>query len=312
MNRNPLVSVVLPAYNAQNTIGEAIQSIIDQTYSNWELLIINDGSKDDTKLSILSFKDPRIKYIENDENKKLIYTLNRGLSLSTGDYIARMDADDIAWPTRLEQQVAFMESHLDVIVCGSWVKTFGDGVKSREKKTFEFDAEIRENYLLTSPIAHPTAFIRRSCLVESGIQYDQEFKDAEDYKMWLDLMDYGKFHNIQECLLNYRISKTQVSQDNNPVQLESTRKCRDAYLMKYLDPLLYNFYKDNGVSVSLFKQYKKSQWNYGVLQAFYYSMNPYDLHVFLYYVYSRDFFHFGILDSIRLIKRFLGKRASIL
>lgn len=105
----PIISVILPAYNASKTISEAIDSILSQSFKDWEMLVINDGSIDNTKDIIQSYTDSRIKYIENEGNKGLVYSLNRGISLSQGVYIARMDADDISLPTRLEEQLKYLQ-----------------------------------------------------------------------------------------------------------------------------------------------------------------------------------------------------------
>lgn len=307
-----MISVILPAYNAQETIGEAIQSIINQTYTDWELLVINDGSTDNTKAVILSFTDPRIKYFENEGNKKLIYTLNRGLELANGKYIARMDADDIAEPERYSLQLAYMESHPECIVCGTYATTFGKKMRNRLLKWHETDEDIRNNYLLLSPVIHPTAFIRNDVLKRSGVKYDASYPDAEDYKFWLDLMDYGKFHNIPESLLNYRISPTQVTQDNNIVQIESTKRARNIFLEKYLSKETFIIYKENGVNLKFIKKYKEGDWNYATLQAFYFSISPFDISSILYYFATLDFLHYNWKDVLRQIKRFVGLRPSLL
>lgn len=122
----PLVSVLMPAYNAEVTVVEAMQSILWQTYPHFEFIIINDGSTDATRERILSVSDARIRYYENEVNQGLVYTLNRGIDLCRGKYIARMDADDISLPTRFEKQVEVMEKSPNIIVCGTEVSLFGD------------------------------------------------------------------------------------------------------------------------------------------------------------------------------------------
>ena len=117
----PLISVILPAYNAERFLEEAIDSILAQTYKNFELIVLNDGSTDRTEEIILSYNDPRIRYIKNESNLKLIKTLNKGIALARGKYIARMDADDISLPTRFEKEIEFMEIHPDIGVCSSKV-----------------------------------------------------------------------------------------------------------------------------------------------------------------------------------------------
>ena len=119
-----LVSVILPAYNAQDTIAESIDSILNQSFRDFELIVINDGSTDATEKVIAQYDDSRIRYFANPGNQGLIYTLNRGLELSQGKYIARMDADDISLPARFEKQVRILEEHPEIIVCGPLIKVF--------------------------------------------------------------------------------------------------------------------------------------------------------------------------------------------
>lgn len=118
------VSILLPVYNAESTIRETIDSILNQTYTDFDVVIINDGSSDNSEQTILEYKDERIHYYKNESNRGLIYTLNRGIELCKGEYIARIDADDIMLPTRLEEQIKFMEEHPAIIASGSAVIKF--------------------------------------------------------------------------------------------------------------------------------------------------------------------------------------------
>lgn len=229
-----MISVVLPAYNAQETIGEAIQSIIDQTYTDWELLVINDGSTDNTRSVVLSFDDPRIKYIENECNKKLIYTLNRGLELATGKYIVRMDADDISLPTRFEKQIAFMDNHPDVVASGGGMLVFSND-KTIKRIHCESDPEKIQLLLFnSSPIYHPTAIIRRSILELHTIRYSQEYLHVEDYMLWFALSKEGRLSNLQDVLIKYRISDSQISTKYNELQFVNKNKVRKKIISEYL------------------------------------------------------------------------------
>ncbi len=122
----PKISVVLPVYNSEKYIAEAVQSILDQTFTDFELLIINDASTDGTLQILESFKDDRLKIINNPTNLKVVKSLNKGLELAQGEFIARMDADDIAYPQRFEKQIAYFKKYPQVDVCGTWVQAFGD------------------------------------------------------------------------------------------------------------------------------------------------------------------------------------------
>lgn len=301
-----MISVILPAYNAQNTIGETIQSIITQTYRDWELIVINDGSTDDTKGVVMSFNDERIKYIENDENKKLIYTLNRGIELATGEYIARMDADDICHPNRFEKQVEYMESHPDVIVCGTQISYFGSKSTNYQKLSFPTDDKHLKRMLsLSTCFAHPTVMIRKSALIESGCRYDHNYKNAEDYSLWIDLMNYGKFGNLPDYLLYYRVSDTQVSQPSNPITQASVIRCRRKYVEQYLPSDIAELLFVNKISINTIKKVKSLCKNKGVIEGCYLSLKKYTFFSLFYLLLSGDFIKIGTMGTIRFFKRMI-------
>ena len=137
----PKLSVIMPAYNAEKYIGEAIESILNQTFTDFEFIIIDDGSSDHTADIIKGFHDERIRFIQNEKNSGVANTLNKGLELSQGEYIARMDADDISLPARFEKQVAFMEANPDVAVVGCGIELFG---MSHEKRYFSYSKILRD------------------------------------------------------------------------------------------------------------------------------------------------------------------------
>ena len=203
------VSVILPVYNAADYLAEAITSILNQSFKNFELLIINDGSTDHSKEIIHSFSDARIKYIDNKGNRGLIYTLNRGIEESTGTYIARMDADDISLPDRFEIQFNYMERHPEVGACGTYAEYIGDR-QGFWKYPIE-DKDIRCRLMWGSSIIHPTAFIRKSILNIHHIKFSDNYIAAEDYKIWVDISHVAELHNIPEVLLKYRTHSHQVT-----------------------------------------------------------------------------------------------------
>lgn len=211
----PIISVLMSIYKEPlEWVEESINSILNQTFSDFEFIIVNDypTSVDLSKfLYDYSQKDKRIKIISNPENIGLTKSLNIGLKLCKGKYIARMDADDISLPERFAKQVKFMESHPDVIVCGTNIKLIGKFKPFYIKSVFQEDKDIRGQMLYNSGFVHPTVFIRKSILDKSGIIYDETFQNAQDYKMWYDLRRYGKFANIKDCLLKYRISNIQIT-----------------------------------------------------------------------------------------------------
>ena len=301
---SPLVSVVLPAYNAQATLAESIQSVIDQTYTHWELIVINDGSTDQTENIIKSFEDERVKYYCNDGNKRLIYTLNRGFDLATGKYIARMDADDVCFPCRFEKQVAFLEKHQDVIVCGTFMEMFGAESGLCKYKTD--DVSIKEAFLTHTCFGHPSVMINRDLWKNASVRYDSSFKNAEDLKLWLDLMPYGRFANIPEVLLKYRISETQCTNYGHDEMLRSTINCNGIFLRREIGNELYDKYKSKGLNLGLLREVRKESNNRHILIAMYMNMDRLDLIVFLFYIMSGDF----LIDTScfkRVVNRFLGR-----
>ncbi len=215
-------------YNAETYLAEAIESILSQTFTDFELLIINDGSTDNSKKIINSFSDNRIRLVDNETNIKLIATLNKGIDLARGKYIARMDADDISVPTRLEKQVTFMESHPEVGVCGSWFETFGN-----EKKTVKYpekDEDILMMLLHQTPFCHPTIIFRKEVFEKNSIRFLPEFLHAEEYDVWVRLAGNTRFANIPEVLLFYRQHEASVSNSFKDIQTKNTfRIIRQAF-----------------------------------------------------------------------------------
>lgn len=217
---NPIVTVLLPVYNAERYIALAIESILKQSFRDFELLIINDGSTDSSIEIIRSFKDERIRLVTNETNLKLIATLNKGIQLARGRYIARMDADDISLPDRLQKQVDFMESHPNVGVCGAWFEPLelpGKAVKYPER-----DENIRIMMLYQTPFCHPVVMLRKEVMVQQSIFFSPDFIHGEDYEMWVRLSSFTRFANIPEVLLQYRSHQSSVSASYPAIQKEKT------------------------------------------------------------------------------------------
>lgn len=207
------ISVLMPVYNTDESfLRESIESILNQTLENFEFIIINDGSTTNAEDIILSYKDPRINYVVNENNLGLIKTLNKGLGLANGEYIARMDADDISLSDRLEKQLSFMESNPDVDILGTWFKCFP---RNRIIKTPVNDKDIKQFLLVNSNIlGHPTIMFRNSTVKKLNILYDEKAECVEDYALWLSLIDKVKFACIPEILLNYRLNKHGICKKN--------------------------------------------------------------------------------------------------
>jgi len=210
-NINPLVSVIMPVYNGGLYLNEAIQSILKQTYSDFEYIIINDGSTDNSEEIILYYHDPRIVYVKNEQNLGLIQTLNKGITLVKGKYIARMDCDDISLPTRFEKQINFLEENKDYGLCGSQYCKLKNR-KLKRKRIPCSDGIIKAQLLFSCPIAHPTVMLRTDVLVNNKLKYSNDFPSSEDYHLWTEFAKVTKLANLTAVLLYYRIHGNQITQ----------------------------------------------------------------------------------------------------
>lgn len=219
----------MPVYNGEKYLRQAIDSILNQTFTDFEFLIINDGSTDASESIIRSYHDSRICLVNNTENLKLIATLNRGIRLARGTYIARMDCDDISVPQRLEKQVMFMDGHQEVGVCGGWIQVFGKSNSYVQKYPAD-SAEIKVLLFFYSSLAHPSVMFRKDILIKHKLTYNHDFVSAEDYELWLTAGRYTQFANIQEVLLHYRISDQQISFIHRKQQLDTLYKLMEAQL----------------------------------------------------------------------------------
>lgn len=209
----PTVSVVMPAYNAEKYLREAIDSILAQTFTDFEFIIINDGSTDATKDIILSYSDQRIVYLENESNSGICVTLNRGLDAARGRYIARMDSDDISLPERFAKQVVYMDTHPEIGVLGTDIEVFGEGVTPYTFEQLHTPEECQAGLLFNSCFAHPSVMIRKSVLNDNNLQYNDDFRGLEDFELWWQIGKYSKLNNLPEPLLRYRHHKGQETQN---------------------------------------------------------------------------------------------------
>lgn len=224
---NPLVSVLIPCYNVEKYVIESVSSILNQTYTNIEVIAINDCSTDSTreKLEYLAETDSRIKVYNNQENLKLINTLNKGIELCSGKYIARMDADDISLPTRLEKQVRFLESNSDYSIVSTMFYTFRTGSTKKDLYLNPTKFEDLQAFLLfKSGICHPAVMIRKTLFTELGLRFEHQYLHVEDYALWSKALYYTKLANIGEPLLLYRVHESQISTVYEDVQLENKKE----------------------------------------------------------------------------------------
>jgi glycosyltransferase involved in cell wall biosynthesis len=225
----PKVSVILPVHNGMPYLPEAVQSIQAQSSRDWELVLIDDGSQDESASYIEAFEDDRIRIHTNPAQMGLAASLNKGFALASGEYIARMDADDVAEPQRLERQIRYFENHAEVAICGTWARTFG-GRKDQEWRYPERDADIKAEMLFASVIVHSSAMFKRSAIAELGIRYDESLEAAQDYALWVEYKDQVRFANVPEFLMHYRIHTEQVGERIGARQQEVAEQVREKQL----------------------------------------------------------------------------------
>jgi glycosyltransferase involved in cell wall biosynthesis len=225
------VSVILPVYNGEIYIAEAVKSILTQTESDLEILVLNDGSIDgtDSVMRKLAMQDSRIHYFSR-ENRGLVTSLNELVDLSRGEFIARMDADDVALPQRLASQIEFMEC-TGIDACGSWVAWIGEAELDVFTKPVEHQ-EIERSFIFDTPFWHPSMILRRK--IKDLIRYEAEFKDAEDTRLWGEMLLSGvRMANVPQVLLKYRIHRAQVSNVYNCNQLVSLEQIKLDFMRRH-------------------------------------------------------------------------------
>jgi len=307
----PLVTVLMPVYNGAEFLEEAIDSILLQTFQDFELLIINDGSTDNSEHIILGYNDSRIRYEKNEQNLRLIATLNKGLDMATGKYIVRMDADDISLPQRIERQVGFMESNIEIAVAGSWIETFAPDTRVVQ---FVTDPDILQiKNMFSTCLNHPSVILRRSFMVANKLYYPCSYVHAEDYALWCEIIKAnGRIGMVGDVLLKYRVHTSNIGVKHHDEQLLAVLRIRKENLSHLLDVVdEYSFSLFNHfVSVVNIEFYKtdskelfKSAKDYIVLSDFINALfmanrekRIYNIEKFELYL-GRRFFNFSIDKS---------------
>lgn len=243
MHDQPLVSVLMPCYNAEAYLESAMLSMLNQTYRNIEIVAINDCSTDKTKdiLTRLSSQDERIKVYNNEQNLKLIATLNKGVTLCNGEYIARMDSDDISFPKRLEKQVAFLEKNKDIDIVSTLFYTFHKSTPEKSHLSLHDNPlmpdDVKTYMLFKSGICHPAVMLRKRVFTELHLKFESEYLHVEDYAFWSKAVYRTKLANIGEPLLYYRVHPNQVSSLHNKLQRENKRQVFKLHLEEFGIPI---------------------------------------------------------------------------
>lgn len=228
------VSVLMPVFNSAPFLRDSIDSILNQTFQDFEFVIINDGSTDQSEEIILSYHDNRIRYLKNEENIGLIKTLNRGLDIIKSEYIIRMDSDDISFPHRFQTQVDYMDRNPNMVVSGSSKQHFsGDTIVKHEVRSSVEEENILFKSIFNTSMPHPTIIIRNEVIQKYNIRYNKAYIGAEDKAMWLEMAQYGKLGKITEPLIKYRVHENQITSK----KLVECRKNSVAITIKYLSGL---------------------------------------------------------------------------
>lgn len=243
---HPQVTVLMPAYNAERYVGDAIKSILNQTFTDFELLVVDDGSTDRTLEILNSFVDPRIRIIGNNGNRGIVYSLNKGINLAKGVFVARMDTDDISASTRLMKQYRYLSNHPDVALCGCGMVTFNEHrIISKIYYSLGYDS-LKAETLFNSPFPHPGVMVRREVLANNP--YRAEALHAEDYDLWSRLLRSHRGINLPHFLLQYRISPDNLTALANTQWSERKRIISDihqrnfSYLGYQPDPTILNLH----------------------------------------------------------------------
>ena len=232
MNKTPQISVIMPVYNGEKYLREALESILNQTFKDFEFIIINDGSTDKTLETIQSFTDPRIKLI-TQENRGIIYSLNKGITESRGKYIARMDADDISLPERLEKEYRFLEQNPNYGIVGT---TFL--IINKNNQVIGVNAVLLENedlekeIIIETTFGHGTVMMRKSVLDTVGY-YNPKALHAEDFDLWTRFAEKSKMANLSEVLYLWRDNPQGISRTKNLTQSKNAQKIQEIQIYKF-------------------------------------------------------------------------------
>lgn len=229
----PLVTVVMPVYNAAPYVRDAAGSILSGSYREVELLALDDGSTDESAQILRDMRDSRIRLVANPANMGVIATLNRGLELASGEYFARMDADDLSLPARLERQVSLMQANPALGLCGTWVRNFGHGPETIERVPVGHN-EIFTRLFAFNALAHSTVMMRASAMRKHSLRYAADAKHAEDLDLWMRAAEVFEVGNIPEVLLRYRIHANQVTQVHSAGQNDTLNALRRRQLLRLM------------------------------------------------------------------------------
>lgn len=316
---DPVVSVLMSVYKEKKEwLEESINSILNQTFENFEFIIVNDNPDGiEQKIILNNYQrlDDRIIVIQNPHNLGLTKSLNIGLKLARGRYIARMDADDISLPLRFEKQVECMDKKESIGIVGSWIEHFG--LKTMIEKKAESDYELKVDMFFSAPFDHPATMMRKSVLDANGITYDETLRYSQDRMLWFEMSKFCSFYNIQEVLFRHRANDSQVSCLHRREQLNNASLVRRLQIEYYLKSL--NFYEINLAKIDIttiskvrrfrnmnkFERIDVLKLN-KIIYILFLSLNSYNFYSFLHFLLSFEYFsaQWKLKDFIRIIYKF--------
>lgn len=260
----PVVSVLMPVHNAARFLKPAIESILSQSFEDFELNIVDDGSTDDSTDIIAAYaeKDPRIRVLRLDANRGIVQALNAGLALCRGEFVARMDADDVALPDRLINQVKKMIENPAIAALGGAV-TYIDADGKELGRIRQCNVKLHVSLLAGSPLLHPTVILRRSLLSEHHLQYHEQYRYAEDYFLWLELQQYGPLDALENVVIQYRITESASRRKFlKPMLWAALRVRRDALLKLGIKPKFSDLVRMSAESLLLLMPTRLVWWLY--------------------------------------------------
>ena len=238
------ISVLMPVYKTPELyLREAIESILKQTFADFEFLILDDCPEDDREAIVKSYKDKRIKYFKNEKNLGISASRNKLIDMAKGEYLAVFDHDDISLPERLEKESQYLDEHPEIGVVGCAVEVF-----QKKKKIITHpltDEEIKASLMSVCAIVHPASMIKKNILMINSIRYEAYFSPAEDYRLWCRLIPYTKFHNLPDVLFKYRdhgMNTSKTQQEKMSIASFAIRAQVQAE-----NPALYNFFQMDGL-----------------------------------------------------------------
>ncbi|AFI45190.1 glycosyltransferase [Pasteurella multocida subsp. multocida] len=326
MLNTPLVSVLICAYNVEKYIEECINAVINQTYKNLEIIVVNDGSSDSTlsKLHSLSEKDSRIKIINNSKNLGFISSLNIGIEYVSGDYVARTDADDITKPDWIEKILGCLEKEKHIIAMGSYIQVLSEQGNGSNLSNYYEDGQIWKNptehkdifeqMLFRNPIHNNSMVVRSSVFNQYGLRFDSSYKHTEDYKFWLDVSRLGYLANYPEPLVYYRFHSNQTSSLHNEYQNLMAKKIRRIAINYYLSDLGVEGNVGEVISFEDVVQIQsqlsrlkllKNDIVKEIIYDFYFSLEKYSLFHIFSFIANKDNSIFSRSQKVKIIKKMI-------